>query len=280
MFLLFRIPWSSLQSQPVIISLENIKVLAKVSPEELVQRKTMTAAEVETQRVRAKREEIERVEAFYRAKQGDSDPDEEEDKEEETDTDVRKSQSFVAKLSKKILDNLQLVLKKIHVQVVAENTGTFGVAVKELSLTSVDEKWNRSFVVGQVDLRKVLLFEDLFLYFNDESKMNTSKAARKVDEVLFQKGFRDAHYHPLLQEEEILMKMLIKGAPADTLQKTNEAKYVSLYYHSFLTCYLPGFSFTCRSKTSICLLRSHSMTACLPWSGGYRKRIKVSLQLA
>ena len=189
-----QIPWSSLQSQPVSICLEGIKVVACAN----------VGAGVESSKARRlseRRERLVQLDAAYAA-----------DAEEAvTEEEAEEKKSFLEKLGEKILDNLQLVLKDVHMQYVDAATGVLGVTVDEVSLLSTDKDWNKAFIVGQETLRKLARIEGFSFYFNatkderDQGLLLTSFAERNV----------------LLQERLIQLKVAIHR----NREKLKDAKY-------------------------------------------------------
>lgn len=156
------VPWSKLQSKPVVIRLTGIDVeVEQPEPEgqtgnhanSMTKNLTLSHGEGDAkseldkrrERAEAKKErldQLERIEtsaAKAKAEEG---------------VISAEGSSFWMKLATKILDNLQLVLQDIRV-VVKSSRGRAEFHLDEISLLSVDDNWEEAFVSGADILRKL-----------------------------------------------------------------------------------------------------------------------------
>ena len=78
--------------------------------------------------------------------------------------------SWAEKFTAKIVDNLQLDVKRIHIRYEDATTcpgSTFaiGLTLKSLSVFSTDNKWKRQFVVGEEVVHKQIALNEFAMYF-------------------------------------------------------------------------------------------------------------------
>ncbi|KAK6455080.1 vacuolar sorting [Scheffersomyces xylosifermentans] len=158
--LTLQIPWSNLKSKPVRVIIEDVYVLA--SPI-IIQDIDIDDEERREQLI--KREKLDRLEALQsvsQQNQGISD-------------DLSNNETFTESLITKIVDNLQITIKNIHVRyeddsVLAESPYSVGISLHELSAVSTDESWLPSFIsITQALTRKLLTLKYLSCYMNTQS---------------------------------------------------------------------------------------------------------------
>ena len=120
-------------------------------------------------------------------------------KSQELGTDLE-NETFVESLLTKIVDNLQVTIKNIHVRyeddsLLTESPYSIGFSLEELSAVSTDEDWVPSFInITQVLTRKLLTLKDLSCYMDTQDTKLYSHLSR--DEVLtaFQQTMTDVEY--------------------------------------------------------------------------------------
>lgn len=161
------IPWSNLKGKPVKIVVEDVYLLAypilpdEYDPEEQAQRD-----------FQLKLNKLKELEAIELAKiQGDQlqphNP---------NASDDASNQTFAESLITKIIDNLQLTIRNIHIRyeddaVLTESPYSVGVTLKELSAVSTDEAWEPSFIsITQPFTRKLMTLNSLTCYMNTNSE--------------------------------------------------------------------------------------------------------------
>jgi vacuolar protein sorting-associated protein 13A/C len=92
-----------------------------------------------------------------------------------TSEEANKNESFVAAMTNKILDNLQLKIKNVHIRYedklsVPGHPFSIGFTLAELSAVSTDENWKESFIVGsKTGVHKLTKLDSLAIYFNTDS---------------------------------------------------------------------------------------------------------------
>lgn len=157
--LTLQIPWSNLKNKPVQILIEDVFVLA--SPKE---DQNYNEDDEEQRRQAVKQEKLDSAEILNsRSPAGMS--------EEE----AQKNQSFTDSLVTKIVDNLQVTIKNIHVRYedTLSNPGhpfSVGASLAELSAVSTDGNWEPKFIQQSSSLtHKLSKLEALAIYWNTDS---------------------------------------------------------------------------------------------------------------
>ena len=96
---------------------------------------------------------------------------------------ARKQQSFTESLVNKIVDNLQITIRNIHVRFEDRSTGiplSIGLSLEELSALSTDSDWNPCFIEESTGVtRKLTTLKSLSMYWN-----TNSESARESDDLL------------------------------------------------------------------------------------------------
>ncbi|KAG0143880.1 hypothetical protein CROQUDRAFT_660682 [Cronartium quercuum f. sp. fusiforme G11] len=162
--LVLTVPWTALGSRPVKAVIEDIYLLAvpasesKFDPEEDDRRKQAS-----------KMEKLKNAELLLTAPSGTlASPD-------STTDESNKNESFIAAMTNKILDNLQLRIKNVHIRYedkmsVPGHPFAVGFTLAELSAVSTDEDWQESFVIGpKTGVHKLTKLDSLSIYFNTDS---------------------------------------------------------------------------------------------------------------
>ncbi|MBW0564410.1 hypothetical protein O181_104125, partial [Austropuccinia psidii MF-1] len=160
--LVLTVPWTALGSQPVKAAIDNIYLLAipssknKFDPEDDERRQKAT-----------KMEKLKNSKLLLSSTAGTPG---------NTSTEeAEKNESFVAVMTKKILDNLKLRIKNVHVCYedkisVPGHPFLIGLTLAELSAVSTDEDFCKSFIVGsKAGIHKSTLLDSLAIYFNTNS---------------------------------------------------------------------------------------------------------------
>lgn len=172
--LTLQIPWSNLKSKPVKVFIEDVYLLA--SPMIIDE----YDEDEEHQRSMAlKKRKLEDLEIMNKSK-----PDPSSDL---TDEDAAKNLTFTENLVTKIVDNLQVTIKNIHVRyeddsVFTEDPYSFGFTLAELSAVSTDESWLPTFISGlTAHTNKLLTLDSFEIYMNTEFE---SIYSEDTDELL------------------------------------------------------------------------------------------------
>ncbi|KAI0121317.1 hypothetical protein BJ170DRAFT_141833 [Xylariales sp. AK1849] len=155
------IPWSNLRGAPVKVFVEDVFLLA--SPKEEA---AYNEEEEERRKQRIKMEKLDSAELLKeRSQEGLS-------QEEQ-----KKSQSFTASLATKIVDNLQVTVKNIHVRY-EDSISTpghpfaLGVTLEEFSAVSTDGEWKPTFIQNTTKTtHKLAKLGALAIYWNTDTKL-------------------------------------------------------------------------------------------------------------
>lgn len=202
--LTMQIPWSNLRTKPVKITIEDIYVVAKpiimehLDPEKERQKE-----------LKVKRERLEALEALSKATIEN----------ELKNSGSENNESFTESLITKIVDNLQITIKNIHVRY--EDDAAFmdypygvGVTLKELSAVSANEDWVPSFLsTTQVFVRKLLKLKNLSIYMNTKS----SSIYSDDNEVMLE-NFKSSLQDEYKDEHQYLLKP-VSGEGKITIHK-------------------------------------------------------------
>ncbi|KAE8441399.1 hypothetical protein EG329_004988 [Mollisiaceae sp. DMI_Dod_QoI] len=170
--LTLKIPWSNLRGQPVQVYIEDVFVLA--APKEDAE---WDEEEEERRRQAVKLEKLDSAEMLKeRATEGLS-------QEEQ-----QKSQSFTESLVTKIVDNLQITVKNIHVRYEDSISApghpfALGLTLKEFSAVSTDGNWKPTYIQNSVGTtHKLATLGALALYWNTDTKLlGTGREAELPD---------------------------------------------------------------------------------------------------
>lgn len=180
--LTLQIPWSNLKGKPVRVIIEDVYLL--VSPK-IIQDYDLEEEELRLQAV--KKEKLAQLETFLDAKS------------QELGTDLE-NETFVESLVTKIVDNLQVTIKNIHLKyeddsVLTETPYSIGFTLDELSAVSTDEDWVPSFInITQSLTRKLLTLKNLSCYMDTQGTELYSNLDREEMHDAFQKTLTDIEY--------------------------------------------------------------------------------------
>ncbi|CAK7227470.1 Vacuolar protein sorting-associated protein 13 [Sporothrix curviconia] len=159
--LTLTIPWSNLSGAPVKIFIEDVFLLA--SPKEEAE---YNEEEEERRKQRLKMEKLDSAELLKeRSQEGLS-------QEEQ-----KKSQSFTQSLVTKIVDNLQIAVKNIHIRYEDSISApghpfALGVTLEEFSAVSTDEGWRPAFIQAvHKSTNKLVTLGALAVYWNTDTKL-------------------------------------------------------------------------------------------------------------
>ena len=165
------IPWSNLKSKPVKITIEDVYVLA--SP---IVVQEFDLEEEERRELQMKKERLEGLKAIESAAAQNRD----------VASDLSNNESFTESLVTKIVDNLQVTIKNIHVRyeddsVLTENPYSVGFRLTELSAVSCNESWVASFIsITQAFTHKLLTLKNLSCYMNTDSATIFTEDSEKL----------------------------------------------------------------------------------------------------
>ncbi|KAI1002652.1 Vacuolar protein sorting-associated protein 13 [Podosphaera aphanis] len=171
--LTLRIPWSNLRGQPVQVYIEDVFLLA--SPKEDAE---WDEEEEERRRQALKMEKLENAELLVVRSQ-----------ESLSQEEQQKSQSFTDSLVTKIVDNLQITVKKIHIRYEDSISApghpfAIGITLREFSAISTDEEWKPTYIQNSAgSTHKLATLGALAIYWNTDTKLMGSGRDAKVTDV-------------------------------------------------------------------------------------------------
>jgi len=158
--LTLQIPWSNLKSKPVKIIVEDMFLLASAMlPTEI------NVQEEEERKLRVKKSKLEALELSENTLPAS-----------ESEEDREKNENFMESLTTKIVDNLQITIRNIHLRYEDRDTFTkvpyaVGLTLQELSAVSTDENWIPGFILGASDLsRKLTTLKSLEVYWETNAQ--------------------------------------------------------------------------------------------------------------
>ncbi|CZT04223.1 related to vacuolar protein sorting-associated protein VPS13 [Rhynchosporium graminicola] len=195
--LTLKIPWSNLRGAPVQVYIEDVFVLA--APKEDAE---WDEEEEERRRQAVKIEQLDSAEMLKDRNQ-----------EGMSQEDQQKSQSFTDSLVTKIVDNLQITIKNIHVRYEDSISApghpfALGVTLQEFSAISTDGKWKPTYIQDTVGpTHKLATLGALAVYWNtDTPLLGTGREAEVPDDTV-------------VPHDEMLAKfreMIVKGEAPST----------------------------------------------------------------
>ncbi|KAN0042732.1 hypothetical protein ACTA71_012655 [Dictyostelium dimigraforme] len=173
-----KVPWKDLKSKPVIINIDCIYALAVPQ----TQNYKYDEKEEAKKQAELKKKKLENYEWIKSIKEAEEN--------EISSLQTEKSDSFTDRLVTKIIDNLQIVINKVHIRFENKNDigklYALGITLDKLSIQSTDEYWNPSFVDSSKSkfIKKLALMDSLGFYIDDNAD---SLQNLKLDE--FTKAF-------------------------------------------------------------------------------------------
>ncbi|KAG0682611.1 hypothetical protein C6P40_000285 [Pichia californica] len=165
--LTMQIPWSNLKSKPVKILIQDVYLLVSATLPNFNESNKDTQIEKD---LRIKRQKLQDLEILSQNQSLDSiDP-----------NDKLKNETFTDSLISKIIDNLQITIKNIHIRYEDKNCFTklpyaLGFTLDELSAVSTDENWIKNFIQNISNIsRKLLLLKSLTIYLDTSINDNNN----------------------------------------------------------------------------------------------------------
>ncbi|KAK5662658.1 hypothetical protein OQA88_8574 [Cercophora sp. LCS_1] len=159
--LTLTIPWSNLRGAPVKVYIEDVYLLA--SPKEEAE---YNEEEEERRKQRIKMEKLDSAELLKERSQEGLSAEEQ-----------KRTQSFTESLVTKIVDNLQVTVKNIHVRYedaisAPGHPFALGVTLEEFSAISTDGNWTPTFIQDSTKTtHKLATLEALAVYWNTDTKL-------------------------------------------------------------------------------------------------------------
>lgn len=171
--LTLQIPWSNLKGKPVKVIIDDVYVLG--SP------KIIEEFDLDEENEREqllKREKLNNWEAVEQATVQN----------QNLANDLESNESFTESLVTKIIDNLQVTIKNIHVRyeddsVLTENPYALGFTLAELSAVSTDLTWTPSFItITQALTHKLLVLKSFSCYMTTDAELIDGEAKEMLEQ--------------------------------------------------------------------------------------------------
>ncbi|KAL3231388.1 Intermembrane lipid transfer protein VPS13 [Nakaseomyces bracarensis] len=182
------VPWSSLKNNPVKIIIEDCFLLC--SPRDIY---SVTAKEELERELRYKLHQLAEWELANQARMSLN-------KNNNGGGDDSKNASFMQSLMTKVIDNLQITIKNIHIRyedkdcLFSKYPCSLGITLRELSAVSTDENWTPKFIeIAQPITHKLFKMDSLCCYWNTNSVFLQDYLDETSDHF-------DPHYTELLSE--------------------------------------------------------------------------------
>ncbi|KTW25717.1 hypothetical protein T552_03329 [Pneumocystis carinii B80] len=164
--LVLQIPWSNLKNKAVKVIIENVFLLAfpKDNQEYNQEKENQKAQDL-------KREKLERAELLDQRISRNN---------------TQKDHSFINSLITKIIDNLQITIKNIHIRYEdklsdPEHPFSIGITLSEFSAISTNDKWEPIFIQNNVDfIHKLVTLDFLTIYWNIDSYSFSEKSSSEL----------------------------------------------------------------------------------------------------
>jgi vacuolar protein sorting-associated protein 13A/C len=153
--LTLSIPWSDIKNKPVKIFINNLLVLAAPKGE-----REYDAKAEEEYEYQVKMSKINAMEESSKDSAGLSN---------------EQNATFISQLVTKIVDNVQISIKNIHIRyedkISNKDPFSVGVSIEELSAHSTDENWMEAFISSSTGLiHKLLKLSNLAVYWNTDGQ--------------------------------------------------------------------------------------------------------------
>lgn len=222
--LTLQIPWANLRAKPVKVIIEDVYLLAAPMmmneyDEEKIKERELSLKKQRIQDLNLIEENKNKLNAMA---DGENQLSEDQSK---------KQESFTESLITKVVDNLQITIKNIHLRyedssVFTDIPYSFGFTLDELSAVSADGDWIQSFVsLSDSFARKLLTLKSLSCYFNS-STLSFMKGNEDFDEQalidkfksLIAKESDDMHASTIFQNNNFLLKP-VSGCGKITVNK-------------------------------------------------------------
>ncbi|CAO1638595.1 unnamed protein product [Sympodiomycopsis kandeliae] len=192
--LTLSIPWSNLKGKPVRVLVENVHLLA--APKNASAE--VDEDEEEERAQAAKQEKLANAELLGRDSSTSMNMSAEE---------AQKNESFTSSLVTKIVDNLQITVRNIHVRYEdslsnPQHPFSAGFTLAEFSAVSTDANWNPTFIQNSAEgIHKLARLESLSLYWDTDSESlagyQTNESQEKFSALIPREGQEPSHQYVL-----------------------------------------------------------------------------------
>ncbi|KZO93498.1 vacuolar protein sorting-associated protein 13 [Calocera viscosa TUFC12733] len=193
------VPWNNLRGKPVAVAIENVYLIALPAAETKVD-----AEEDDRRRQAAKQEKLENAE-LLRLRSG---------QEELSPEDEAKNQTFISQLSTRILNNLQITVKNVHIRYedklsVPEHPFAAGITLAGFKAVSTDGNWMETFIEDSLGaIHKLSKLESLAVYFDTDMTSMLGQGPEKLDAMIARQEQTPDHQYvlkPVTGEAKLVM---------------------------------------------------------------------------
>ncbi|EFA79338.1 hypothetical protein PPL_07756 [Heterostelium album PN500] len=205
-----KVPWKDLKSKPVIVNIDSIFALA-------VPQTANYKYDEEAEKKKERETKKKRIENYEWLKSI---------KEAETEQIGKQDDTFTGRLVTKIIDNLQIVINKVHIRFEHKNEigrlYAIGVTLDKISAQSTDERWIPSFIDSTKSniIRKLAEMHSLGVYIDDSAQSMQNLSTQE---------FSDAFYNaiPSLKvHDSMLRKFIVKPVSSQLKVSINKSDLI------------------------------------------------------
>lgn len=220
-----HIPWRNLKTQPVKVIIENLFLLAGPRVET-----TYDPAAEEERLQKSKQEKLETAELFSASVDS------------KLSQDIHQ-ESFTTQLITKIVDNLQVTIRNIHIRFEDSSSNpermfAIGLTLRSLSAISTDADWNETFLVNPQDaVNKLVNLNNFSVYWNTRDRSLQKLSYEEFVEVAQELIDNPAHSYVLQPVSGIgkatLNKLFKEGVPKTLLDVVFDAFALNINYEQY-----------------------------------------------
>jgi len=171
--LTLSIPWSNLKGKSVRVLVENVSLLAAPRDASVA----VDEAEEDERSQAVKQQKLAQAELLSSGIA-------------EAEEDSQKTESFISSLVTRIVDNVQVTVRNIHIRYedcLSDPVHPFsmGITLAELSAVSTDEHWEPTFVHNSSSgIHKLARLDSLSIYWNTDAEFLTCSSSEDLQSVL------------------------------------------------------------------------------------------------
>ncbi|OMJ29920.1 Vacuolar protein sorting-associated protein 13 [Smittium culicis] len=212
------IPWSNLKGKPVIVSIEDVTMITVEQIQEGIQRE-----------LAQKMKQLEELDYQLNSFVGDNN--------DKTDN------SYYGQLVNKIIDNLQITIKNIHLKYEDTDSNldrpfSIGAVLSSLSIVSTDENWTPMFVQNSSSITYKKLDLENFFFYLDNSLPSSSFSINQIEGRDFQPVLHKTILNPVAGSGKLMINKSAENGKGKTdLSLEFDQFSISLdelQYHDFL----------------------------------------------
>ena len=189
--LTLTIPWSNIKGKSVRMLIENVSLLAVPRDASV----PVDEAEEDERQQALKQQKLIQSELLYSGAL------------EKTEEDAQKTESFMSSLFTRIVDNVQVTVRNIHIRYEdalssPEHPFSLGITLAELSAVSTDGNWEPTFVHNSASgIHKLARLDSLSIYWDAGTEFLTTTSSedlqQKLNELIASKDHVPEHQYVL-----------------------------------------------------------------------------------